>query len=539
MEGVFFIAMEYVEGQDLAELMRRGPLATGFATDVAISVARALEHAHGLDVTLDGRGFRGIVHGDIKPKNIRISNRGEVRILDFGIAKALALSRKLTRNEFGSVPYASPERLESGQVDAQSDLWSLAVMLYEMVSGHQPYEAETTERLERMIRSHIPPPPAPEPCPEPVRRVLMKAMAPEVSMRYGSARELAEELETFKAGGAVRAAAEDLEATRRTFRRDFGADGSETRRSAEPKPAKPMTWPFRKQGSGKRMSSAVLVLAVLAGACVLFGLWNGISHYRLYGEGKALERDIQSERISDPDEIWTKWTELSKSNPSSFLLSGPRGVVRAKLIAAADHVIMLFGNGQPQPLKDWEHAKTQLAEALALDPDDQVRGQLRLCEGHVLRISGMYLNDQKSLVTAVEKFNESAQLLPKSPDPYLGLAQLYLSGIKDLDKAYDCLREAGKRGHPLGAREKQLIADAYLEQGDELFNGSHDVHGTPQEKDQLDRAEEAYSRALELYQGIAPYGHASRGAARAQSSIDGVTVRLGEIAKGGNLPFFR
>src|SRR5208337_417560 len=107
-------------------------------------------------------------------------------------------------------PYASPERLDTGEVDAQSDLWSLAVMLYEMATGLQPYQAESTERLERMIRSHIPPPPAPDPCPEPLRRILMKALAPEVGQRYASARDMAEDLEAFRAGGSVRAEAEDL-----------------------------------------------------------------------------------------------------------------------------------------------------------------------------------------------------------------------------------------------------------------------------------------------------------------------------------------
>ena len=69
------------------------------------------------EVAIDGKDFHGIVHGDIKPKNIRIDTRGQVRVLDFGIAKALSLSRRLTRNEFGSVPYASPERLDRGDVD--------------------------------------------------------------------------------------------------------------------------------------------------------------------------------------------------------------------------------------------------------------------------------------------------------------------------------------------------------------------------------------------------------------------------------------
>src|ERR1039457_5004845 len=229
-DGFFFFAMEYVEGQDLAELMRHGPLALGFATDVAIAVAKTLDNAHNLEIAIDGKDFRGVVHGDIKPKNIRIDARGEVRVLDFGIAKALSMSRRLTRNEFGSVPYASPERLDSGDVNVGSDLWSLGVMLYEMVTGLQPYQAGNTEWLERMIRSRIAPPPAPDPCPEPLRRILIKAMAPNPALRYPSAREFGADLEAFQAGTPVAAESEDLDATRRTFRspgleRDSGGGG--------------------------------------------------------------------------------------------------------------------------------------------------------------------------------------------------------------------------------------------------------------------------------------------------------------------------
>src|SRR5438105_4919920 len=191
VDGYFYVAMEYIDGQDLAELMRRGPLAVEFATDVAIAVGMTLANAHDLQASIGGKNFHGVVHGDIKPKNIRIDSHGEVRVLDFGIAKALSLSRRLTRNEFGSVPYASPERLDAGEVNFGSDLWALGVMLYEMVAGVQPYHAESTERLERMIRSRIAPPPAPDPCPEPLRRILIKAMAPYPDQRYQSAREFA------------------------------------------------------------------------------------------------------------------------------------------------------------------------------------------------------------------------------------------------------------------------------------------------------------------------------------------------------------
>ena len=204
--------------------------------DIALAICQTLQNAHTLEVTIDGKPYRGIVHGDIKPKNIRIDHENHVRVLDFGIAKALSLSRKLTRNEFGSVPYASPERLDSGDVNSMSDLWSLGVLLYELVTGSQPYQAESTERLERMIRSHIPAPPAPDPCPDPLRRILLKSMDPEPERRYQSAADLARDLVAFRAGAQVSAETEeDASATRRTFHPEAGVDDS-TRRTAKPAP---------------------------------------------------------------------------------------------------------------------------------------------------------------------------------------------------------------------------------------------------------------------------------------------------------------
>jgi serine/threonine protein kinase len=408
-DGFFFVAMEYIDGQDLAELMRRGPLALGFAIEVAIAVAKTLDNAHNLEIAIDGKGFRGVVHGDIKPKNIRIDARGEVRVLDFGIAKALSMSRRLTRNEFGSVPYASPERLDLGEVNVGSDLWSLAVMLHEMVTGMQPYHAENTERLERMIRSRIAPPPAPDPCPEAMRRILIKSMAPNPALRYPSAREFGADLEAFHAGGPVAAMSEDLDATRRTFRpredavgqdreatrrtavagegnsgeRDAGegdpreGDASEeTRRTARPAPLANAPANTRVAARPKpgafHITMRVLLSLLLAG--VLYGGWVLTSNYLLYEHGQQLTREIEAEQLTDLDQIWARWTELSRGNASSFLLHGPRKVVKQKFVAAADHVIDTYRNNESQLVyeKEWERARTMAARALAVDPEDSI-----------------------------------------------------------------------------------------------------------------------------------------------------------------------
>jgi len=282
------------------------------------------------------------------------------------------------------------------------------------------------------------------------------------------------------------------------------------------------------------------VVAILACACLAVGLWDAATSYRLYRAGKALELEIQSERVTDPDQIWNKWTELSKSNPSSVLLSAPRRVVKEKLVTAANHVIALFRNGEAQPLKDWEHARVMLADALSLDPDDTVRGELRLSEGHMARISGMYHHDArgepngKELVTAVEKFTEAQRLMPGSPDPQLALAKLYVYGLKDLDKAYDALQKAQKLGHPLGSPEKQQLADGLVNRAGEFLSDAHNLRGLPQEKDEMERAAADYSRALELYQGTTPFGHATRSALQVQTALDGVNIRLAQIAAGGN-----
>jgi len=138
-----------------------------------------------------------VVHGDIKPSNIQIGANGEVRLLDFGIAKMITFTQNLTRHNLGSPTYCSPERLAKAQVDAQSDLWALAVSLYEMVAGMPPYQAVSTRKLETLIQSRRPPRALPESCPPRLRAILFKALAADIHRRYASTVEFAADLRAF------------------------------------------------------------------------------------------------------------------------------------------------------------------------------------------------------------------------------------------------------------------------------------------------------------------------------------------------------
>jgi tetratricopeptide (TPR) repeat protein len=276
---------------------------------------------------------------------------------------------------------------------------------------------------------------------------------------------------------------------------------------------------------------AVALVALLS---LCYGLWAGISDYLLYQRGRELARQIDGEQLTDPDQIYARWTELSKGNPSSILLYSPRKAVKRKLVQTAEHTIATYRNSDAQPVheKDWEHARTLLADALQMDPDDTVRGDLRIAEGHIARINGTTHKDPKALNQAVEDFTEAQRLLAHSPDPELGLARVYIYGLKDLDRASQAFQEAERRGYKLGNREKLFLADGYLDRADRTFWDSRNVRGLPQEKDQVQRAADDYKHALELYQEIAPYGNASTRIGRVQNSLESVTYRLKEIEAG-------
>ena len=195
-----YIVMELVDGEDVATLLaRNGPLPPRQAARLAAEVAHALAAAHA----------RGIVHRDVKPGNVLVSSDGRVKVTDFGIARAWADARlTLPGVTLGSVHYFSPEQALGEQATEASDIYSLGIVLYELLSGRRPWEGDSAAAV-AMARISAPPPlvSAVRPNVPPVLEAIdRRALDPDPAARFASAEEMAQALEGFLDEGAARTA---------------------------------------------------------------------------------------------------------------------------------------------------------------------------------------------------------------------------------------------------------------------------------------------------------------------------------------------
>lgn len=176
--GIHYIVMEYVEGITLKTYIeKKGQLTYKEAISIAIQVGRGIEAAHN----------KGIIHRDIKPQNIIISTEGKVKVTDFGIARA-ASSNTISSDVMGSVHYSSPEQARNGFVDGKSDIYSLGIVMYEMVTGRVPFDGDTTVAVaiqhlqEEMVRPSVY---APE-LPISMEKIILKCTQKNPDRRYES-----------------------------------------------------------------------------------------------------------------------------------------------------------------------------------------------------------------------------------------------------------------------------------------------------------------------------------------------------------------
>ena len=193
-----YIVMEYVEGVTLKDYIgAKGVIPWKEAVDYAVQICAGLEHAH----------RKGIVHKDIKPHNIIITREGAIKITDFGIAKVMSTSTIATGGAaaMGSVHYFSPEQARGGYIDAKTDIYSLGVLMYEMVTGRLPFEGDTAVAvaMQHIERDPVPPTEMGVDIPQSLENVILRAMCKEQSGRYDTATKLMIDLKKVYMGATV------------------------------------------------------------------------------------------------------------------------------------------------------------------------------------------------------------------------------------------------------------------------------------------------------------------------------------------------
>ncbi|HTM48144.1 MAG TPA: serine/threonine-protein kinase [Bryobacteraceae bacterium] len=517
--GCFFVAMEYFEGRNIAELLQaEGRLDPGSAARYAMEVCSQLGTLHSFISDVNGRKT-AVVHGDIKPTNIQIGPRGELRLLDFGIAKVITSTHNLTHHNLGSPTYCSPERISRAQVDPHADLWALGVSLYEMVGGNPPYQAQNTRKLENLIQARRPPRALPSACPDRLKAVIFKALAADIHRRYQTAADFESDLRAFIENRPTAAERESPQSwdSNATIEKSPGP-------SPPPRPSAPpwadrarKAWQSLRPRFAGDIQQADLggVLATMVGGLLGLLLFIPLAYlYRFYTVSDPLRQpknyaDLnQASIVSD----WTLYQGLKNQDRPLGRLSPVTWLttpLRSRLLAAADAVIDRYRRSSETQITgfDWQKARLCLQHALEMDPSDEAaRGKLALCDGYLNLIRNPQL---PKAAESQANFQEAAARLPRSPDPHLALARLYVYSFRNVGQALAELHEAAQLGYVAGPREQEQQADGYLFHAEWALDLARRKQTSAEKKKWLSMARADIERARGLYEPIDGFSNVS------------------------------
>lgn len=522
-DGYFFIAMQYIEGKTVAQILAEEKrIEPARAARLTVEILSQLAKLHSFSAEIDGQR-RSVVHGDIKPSNVQIGGDDEVRLLDFGIAKALTFTHSRTHMSLGSPSYCSPERLSRGQVDLQADLWAVGVTLYEMIAGSPPYQAEDTRKLETLIQSRRPPRALPPECPSGLRAILNKALAGDLHLRYVSASSFESDLRLFLQDRVPIAETERRVAWRSNPTLEKPRIRIPERVSSMAATVKQSVLKL-KPDHATRVAS---VLSILVALC--WGLFAGLLvcvpagvYYRFWRDSGPLRRSADFARMSIPaiNADWDLYQHIQRQNAflGNYSPAGRLGPpMRSNLVQAADEIIEHYRNSSEPNLRDfdWGKASVCLDHALEMDHNDSAaRGKLALTNGYLnlMRADNESGEAQQATIRAAQgNFQESAKLLPRSIDPHLGLVRIYVYSVKNVGQAVAEIEESEHLGFQPGPREREQEADGYRFRATMELAQARQVHGKSNaaEERYLRLARRDFELARELYEPIQGFSNVS------------------------------
>jgi len=420
-----FIVLQYIEGETLAARLKRQRPDLREALAIAGQVADALSEAHA----------RGIIHRDIKPENIMLTTRGQVKVLDFGLAKTLRDPGILESDAqtgsmlsipgmvMGTVPYMSPEQVRGEDLDGRSDIFSFGTLLYEMLSGQRPFEAKSTAEVISAILT-VEPPPISRSSLGPIGsgedRLIRKCLEKDAGLRYQTMGDLIS----------------DLEQIRREY--ESGQVRPTTRPASEATPlkAEAATGGIARRWGRRRKIELVMTAAVLAVAAVVYTLsfWSrhvavsgaksaNAAAYDAYMRGKV---NVSSENPDDNETAIKLFEQAVAADPT--FAAAYAELARAYSIKAR------FFAPVPEKKKLNEEAEVDVEKALALDPN--------LAEGYFSK--GLILWTPYKRFPheqAVQSYKRALELNPNLDEAHHQLGFVYLhiglldKGRQEIEKA--------------------------------------------------------------------------------------------------------
>ena len=331
----YFIVMEFIDGRSLSEVISQdGPLLPERAAEIASDVAKALERAH----------TGGLVHRDIKPGNVMITSTGQTKVTDFGIVRALGGEADQTMTQTGMVigtaAYLSPEQAQGNQVDARSDVYSLGIVLFEMLTGQAPFSGETPLSIAyKHVREEAPPPSRVNPdVPAPLDAITLKALAKNADNRYSSAGEMSQDLQRFLGGQTIHASPLMSETTRVQ-----PAAGSQTSVMRE------VEYVDDEEPAPRRGAWYVVVaLLILA----LFGLGAWFLATQAFDQGQPVEMpDVigmkEEEAVAELEELGLEVTVDTKQNRAREGKVIDQDPAAEEMLEEGDEVTIVVSEGPP------------------------------------------------------------------------------------------------------------------------------------------------------------------------------------------------
>jgi serine/threonine protein kinase/Flp pilus assembly protein TadD len=461
-----FIAMEYIEGDSLKAKIKSGPLGVDEAVGIAVEIAEGLQEAHS----------KGIVHRDIKSANIMLTSTGRVKVMDFGLAKSHG-GTQLTRSgtTVGTVAYMSPEQGRGDAVDHRTDIWSLGIVLYEMLTGELPFTADYEQATIYRIINEDPPPIKSRRAdvPKKLERIIEKALAKSTKERYESAEAFAADLRELKSRTGVKS--ED--------------DGSTREKHSI------AVLPFVDMSPDKDQEYFCDGLAE--------ELINALSHVkplRVAARTSAFSFKGGNYRVREIAEKLDVGTVLE----GSIRKAGDRLRITAQLVSAADGY-HLWSEKYDRNLEDIFAVQDEISlaiverlkiELLGGEASRLVKRGTENLEAYDLYMRGRFFWEKRGLELkkAVEYFKKAIDKDPRYAAPYAGIADSYsLLAFYGFLPSHDAMPKAKEYAR------KALEIDDTIAEAHSALAYIHQFYEW-----ELTKAEQEFKRAIELDPTYAP-----------------------------------